>query len=546
MTASHRTVGLDFGTSTSLVAEGIPLRPALITPIGRSTSWLPSWVGVQDSGLVVGEDAQDLPLNKVARSVKRAITHNWSDIQLEGDKAKAVHADEAVEAILREIGIRARSRGVELTEDSVRLGCPAMWNGPQRNRLLHLARSAGLPVSDHTLVDEPVAAGVAWVTHRTIRHLEEIRGRLLVFDMGGGTLDIAVLDIDAEAGRPPEISVLASVGRDEAGDLLDQAIAEELTSMYAEQGISRESGGLLDALVLQSARRAKEMLTHEYDVPVSVRHPEWSLPTLHYSRAQLEVAFQPQLQRAADLVWAAIREARMTHELGGGNPIAARRLTAAQLAQDIDYVLLVGGMSRIPLVSERMGQMFPGVQIYDNAGVAADEAIVAGLSDTAGYDKINLHRPGFSFVLEWPDGGSLRKKTLYGAYTPFYTPSQAMQRAALYYEWLDDGRQGIPERGEGLMRIESAEGGQVDLVVDGATAQGLAVPFGHKRIALRLFPNGRIVVSDGTNRQQEIRVKRWPVLRGREHAVLVAERVSRQIRPVVETPWYYDYENMRP
>jgi molecular chaperone DnaK (HSP70) len=85
-----------------------------------------------------------------------------------------------------------------------------MWDGPQLKRLLDLAEKAALPVDSSTLVDEPIAAGVAWVSHRFLAYGERPEGRLLVFDMGGGTLDIAVLDV--VGGERPEISVLSALG----------------------------------------------------------------------------------------------------------------------------------------------------------------------------------------------------------------------------------------------------------------------------------------------------------------------------------------------
>ena len=107
----------------------------------------------------------------------------------------------------------------------------------RRKRLLDLARSAGLPVDDHTLIDEPIAAGVAWVNNRIARSGQGVRGQLLVFDMGGGTLDVAVLDVHADLGEDPEISVLSSWGIDEAGDALDEALADELERQLGRHGI---------------------------------------------------------------------------------------------------------------------------------------------------------------------------------------------------------------------------------------------------------------------------------------------------------------------
>ena len=109
-----------------------------------------------------------------------------------------------------------------------RLGCPAMWDGAQRRRLIENALRAGIAVGDNTLIDEPIAAGVAWIVHRTERMNQSVQGKLLVFDMGGGTLDLAVLDVNASSGDVPEIHVQAATGMGRAGDALDRAIVSDL------------------------------------------------------------------------------------------------------------------------------------------------------------------------------------------------------------------------------------------------------------------------------------------------------------------------------
>jgi molecular chaperone DnaK (HSP70) len=524
MAADGRTVGIDFGTSTSLIAEGIPRRRTSVVPLGRATRAMPSWVGVTEGGLVSGEAAQDLPLTHIARSVKRAITRRWNTVALEADSDRTIDADEAIQAVLREAATRARSRGVVLAENAIRLGCPAMWNSEQRNRLLGLTRDAGIPVTDHTLVDEPIAAGVAWVAHRVDAFGDKLKGRLLVFDMGGGTLDVALLDVEAGPRTTPEISVLASSGRDEAGDLLDEAIAADVAQIYADKGIGIDGGDdrTLPAILLQEARRAKEMLSQSHEVMVAPRHPTITLPQVPYSREQLEVAFADQMTRAEMLLEAVLRESLLTNEVNVG-PIGARALPLSDLAHQVRYVLLVGGMSQIPVVGRRLGELFPQAEIYDDAGVAADEAIVAGLANTVAYERINLHRPGFDFVLEWPESPGLR---LYEAFTPFYTWWEAMQRTTLYYE--QRVRAGhVPSQGAGVLRIRSSGGSDIALRIDGKDHVGLPVQFGRAGVALRMYPNGRVLITDGLGRQQVLRINKWPVLRGVDHAVLEAERISK-------------------
>ncbi|MGI5243251.1 Hsp70 family protein [Dactylosporangium sp. CA-139066] len=543
---SH-AVGIDFGTSTSLVAERKGRLPAAIVPLGVGTQWFPSIAGYDNGDLLVGEDADELPSDQVIRSVKRAITRHQDAVVI-GSAADRheVAADDVMTAILAEIGRRAEAAGRPISDSlDLRLGCPAMWDGQQRGRLLSLATKAGLPVDSSTLIDEPIAAGVAWVTHRFLRFGERPKGRLLVFDMGGGTLDIAVLDV--VGGEQPEISVLSALGVDQAGDALDRAIADDFIGLYAERGVDvwdRAPGEYVDAVLLRAARAAKEHLSQMSEQRILVpRRPMGDMPVLTYRKEQLEEAFRPQMDRVLMLVWAAIRAARLT-ERGGRSPAQLRAVNPAELAKDVDYVLLAGGMSRIPYVEQRIGQEFPQAQVFDNAGVAADEAIVAGLADTGSYDRLNLHRPGFDFVVEWEEGGRRRQEVLYEAYTPLYTAQQVLS-GMFDLGYARHGRAFPgPSQGTAVLRVRSTSGEYLSLAyIDGGGGDGhrpmdgIALKFGTDKMAFKLYCDGRVHIRDAKGWDMQMRVERWPVIRGRDHAQLVLRRVEGE-STIEPTAWY--------
>jgi molecular chaperone DnaK (HSP70) len=233
-----RAVGVDFGTSTSLVAEREGAARAEILPLGFQlrTRFLPSVAALRGGRIVLGEEANGRRDDGVIRSIKRGITENRDTVQVATSTGmREVNVDEVVLGLLTEIANRTRAQGLPLDEEPlVRLGCPAMWTGPQRRRLLELARRAGMPVGHASLVDEPVAAGVAWLAHRYLAHRDAPQGRVLVFDMGGGTLDVAVLDV--EGGEKPDISVLAAIGLPEAGDDLDRALVRDFEDQLRTRG----------------------------------------------------------------------------------------------------------------------------------------------------------------------------------------------------------------------------------------------------------------------------------------------------------------------
>jgi hypothetical protein len=213
------------------------------------------------------------------------------------------------------------------------------------------------------------------------------------------------------------------------------------------------------------------------------------------------------------------------------------------LAGDIDYVLLAGGMSRIPYVERRLGQLFPRAEIYRDAGGSPEEAIVAGLADTQSYERLNLHRPGFDFVIDWTVGMGGRR-TVYEAYTPFYSRAEAMRESILSYE-----RRGrdldLPTAGHGVLRVVSVGDEPIRLRIDGKDMDGLRVNFGRHEWMFKLYPDGRLIVRDGLGKVVQLRVDKWPVIRGRDHATLVLKRppTAASSQP---TPWYWDKEYAPP
>ena len=540
-------IGVDFGTSTSLVFHSGRGARMVPVPIGYAHAWMPSIVGVERGAVAVGEDADNLPGQQLIRSIKSAISARATTVIVnDGQAAAELDVDFVIASLLREVSLRASDQGIDVTTPgAVRLGCPAMWDGEQRRRLIQAAVRAGIAVGDNTLVDEPIAAGVSWIVDRTERMHQNIRGKLLVFDMGGGTLDLAVLDVNAASGEVPEIHVQSASGVGRAGDALDRAIVRDLLSQLESAGVNLKTLPRQDALqdaLLRTASEIKLELTSQLDVAVAVAtYRDADLPVLKYSREELEAAFRPQLDEAEQLIWAVLRAARTTY-LQGHTPDEIRKMPRSQLAAEIDYVLLAGGMSRVPAVSERLGDMFPRADIYTTAGVDPQELVAAGLSETIGYDRLNLHRPGFDFVLEWADAetGQVRRETLYTAYTPFYEPWEALSRNRIDYQWRSPLGL-LPRRGQGILRVVSVQDGPINMAVNGTEAPGLAVAFGHGEVVLTLATNGRVSVRDGQGIVQVLRVEKWPVLRGRDHAVLRAknlEAAGEQARLLRQLPWH--------
>jgi molecular chaperone DnaK (HSP70) len=514
-------VGVDFGTATTLVATADSWGPPALVPIGRSTRWLPSLARPVPGGYVVGEDAEEVDPDRVVRSVKRAITERRRTLTVAGPYGlEDVDADAAARAILTELVRRAAAAGLSLDRRPVRFGCPAMWDGAQRRRLIEIAASAGLTVADAALVDEPVAAGLAWLSHRYLGHAERPAGRLLVLDMGGGTLDIAVL---AVAGGPtPEVSVLSSLGVALAGDALDVAIARDLAAEMARNRIDvafHPQPELAWALLERAAREAKLRLSTAAEHPVVLPRALGYPHVIRYPRTALEAALAPQLDGAENLIVSALRAARVTSRRLGAAEL--RAIDRDELLADVDFVLLVGGMSRVPYVGRRVGALFPKAQLYTDAGVAPDEAVVAGLAG-ARDERVSLHRPGVDLVLCWSGGAH----TLYQAYTPLYQPWQVYSGdSELAYEQRVRPPS-VPSSGVGEVRAVAADGAPLRLVVDGRDSGGLPVRFGPGETVLRVSCDGLVTVLDGSGATTAVRVQRWPAVGSRGDTGLTLRRLS--------------------
>jgi molecular chaperone DnaK (HSP70) len=517
-------IGIDFGTSTTYLAKRTAGGTAEFVPLVVGRRYLPSLAGLRAGGLVIGEAAEFMPPGQVIRSAKRAVTDNRTSFTVATAEGPVqLPRDEVIVAMLREVTTRARKLGQPVDgSQQVRFGCPAMWTRPQRQLIIDLAGQAGLPVSMDSLVEEPVAAGIAWLTgqHLAGTHMgtAAVEGRLLVFDMGGGTLDVAVIDV--VGGPSPAITVLTSVGIPLAGDTLDDAITADLRQELASHGIDPAelaNPANAEAELQRQARDAKVSLSlvSSHAILLSRRFFGGAkIPSIRYTRERLESALRDQMAASEALIWQALRLARVTH-LRGSSTQEIGRASTDDLVRDVDYVLLAGGMSRIPYVRARLAALFPAAEIFEDAGgVDADETVVSGLTDTLDLNTINVYRPGFDVTLGWENGGRL---ALYDAYTPLFGMSDIHNgRSALGFEARVGERQGIPRQRRGELRVRTASGSPVPLLHRDERIDALAVPFGHYEVRLKIYCDGRVHVTDGAGHDHEVRIDGWPVVAGRD------------------------------
>ncbi len=326
---SGHQIGVDFGTSNTVAVLRWPdgrTRPLLFD--GSPT--MPSAVFLDDAGLLqAGQDAQRLGMLDPTRfepNPKRRIDEGTV---LLGDRELPV-AD-LLAAALRRVADKAAETCGALPPAT--LTCPAAWGTARRTVLREAAARAGW--RGVRLVDEPVAAA---------RYFTSVLARpvapgaaLAVFDLGGGTLDVAVVRRD-----PNGFTALGSGGLEDLGGLdFDAALVEHLGERITDAdprlwASLRNPTGPAERrnhrLFWEDVRAAKEMLSRSSTAPVAV--PGLEQP-LHLTRQEFEQLAGPLLDRAV----------QRTVQTIGDCQLAPRQLAG---------VFLVGGASRIPLVSSRL------------------------------------------------------------------------------------------------------------------------------------------------------------------------------------------------
>ncbi len=502
-----RTIAVDFGTSTTLVAthDGVVPIGALAEPS------LPSLVGYGEDGeLLLGEDAAGAPPTQVVRSIKRAFTERRDFVAVDLPVGvRDVRVDDLVEHLLHEAVRRGAARGLAMHNPGVvRLGCPAMWDGRQRRRLLDAAQRAGLALTLDALIDEPVAAGIAWLAVHPVEG-REAPLRVVVFDMGGGTLDIAVLDVRGANHR--EVSVLAALGVPEAGDALDESIADDLDFTLARSGVDIDALPRPDharELLLDAARKVKLRLSTEEEAPVVLAAEVFGGGAeLWYTREQLNAVFQRQMERAEQYVAAALRVARLSERVGRSARDISR-LPIESLVADVDLVLLSGGMAQIPYVAQRLRWLFGETTRIEPAAAKPAHAVAIGLAHTEGYGRVSIYRPAFDVALEWEDGRGFR--TVYEAFTPLVDAMQIARGSGDLRFHRTGADLSLPRHGKATIRVKSYSDTRVRATIAGEKLDGYPVTFG-ENFEFSIYPNGRIAIVDAAG-THEGQIEDWHTL----------------------------------
>ncbi|WP_225752726.1 molecular chaperone DnaK [Actinotalea sp. Marseille-Q4924] len=359
-----RAVGIDLGTTNSVVAVLEGGEPTVIANAeGARTT--PSVVAFSKTGeVLVGEVAKRQAVTNVDRtisSVKRHIGTDWS--QKIDDKSYS--AQEISARILGKLKRDAEEYLGEPVTDAV-VTVPAYFNDAQRQATKDAGQIAGLNVL--RIVNEPTAAALAYGLERGKE--DEL---ILVFDLGGGTFDVSLLEVGKDEDQFSTIQVRATSGDNHlGGDDWDQRIVEHLIKEVKNTaGVDLAKDRIALQRLREAAEQAKKELSSATSTTISMQYLSMSengpvhLDT-KLTRAQFQQMTQDLIDRTKEPFQAVIRDAGIS--LG-----------------DIDHVVLVGGSTRMPAVADVVRELTGGKE--PNKGVNPDEVVAVGAALQAGVIK---------------------------------------------------------------------------------------------------------------------------------------------------------------
>ncbi|WP_243226393.1 molecular chaperone DnaK [Microbacterium sp. CIAB417] len=359
-----RAVGIDLGTTNSVVSVLEGGEPKVITNAeGFRTT--PSVVAfTKDGEVLVGETAKRQAVTNVDRtltSVKRHMGTDWKTQPIDG---KQYTPQEISARILQKLKRDAEQYLGDSVTDAV-ITVPAYFNDAERQATKEAGEIAGLNVL--RIINEPTAAALAYGLDRGKE--DEL---ILVFDLGGGTFDVSLLEVGKDDDFST-IQVRATAGDNRlGGDDWDQRVVDYLIKQFKDTTGVDVSG---DKIALQRLKEAAEQAKKELSssTSTSINLPYLSLTdsgpvslSETLTRAKFEDLTKDLLDRTKKPFDDVIREAGIK-------------------VDDIDHVVLVGGSTRMPQVTELVKKLTGGKE--PNKGVNPDEVVAVGAALQAGVLK---------------------------------------------------------------------------------------------------------------------------------------------------------------
>ena len=358
-----RAVGIDLGTTNSVVSVLEGGEPTVIANAegGRTT---PSVVAFSKSGeVLVGEIAKRQAVNNIDRTIASVKRHMGTDWNVAIDDKKYT-AQEISARILMKLKNDAESYLGEKVTDAV-ITVPAYFNDAERQATKEAGEIAGLKVL--RIVNEPTAAALAYGLDKGKE--DEL---ILVFDLGGGTFDVSLLEVGKDEDDFSTIQVRSTAGDNRlGGDDWDQRVVDYLLNQLKVKGIDLSKDKIALQRLREAAEQAKKELSSSSSTNVSLQYlsvtPDGPVHLdEQLTRAKFQDLTKDLLERTKKPFHDVIKEAGIK-------------------LSDIDHIVLVGGSTRMPAVSELVKELAGGKE--PNKGVNPDEVVAVGAALQAGVLK---------------------------------------------------------------------------------------------------------------------------------------------------------------
>ena len=344
-------IGIDLGTTFSAISHVNKHNVAEILPNEMGKNITPSILFFDGDQIIVGEEAERNAVaypEQVVQFVKRQIgeeeytfTHNgktWNAVELSAE-------------ILRSLVRSAEHRLQQEIKQAV-ITVPAYFGQNERNSTIQAAESIGLEVLK--IINEPTAAAVAY----GLNQLRE-KSRCLVFDLGGGTFDVTIIEINQHVIRVKGTDGDDKLGGKDWDDRLMKYVAEAFKEQH---GIDILDDLLATHELRERCVNAKIALSQRPEISLSFQHQNKPL-RLKITRDHFELITADLLKRCEEKTLEALSVAEFDKE-------------------DIDTILLVGGSTRMPMVRKSIKRMFgkdPSTEINPDECVAMGAAITAAI-----------------------------------------------------------------------------------------------------------------------------------------------------------------------
>ncbi len=353
-----KAVGIDLGTTNSVVSVLEAGEPVVI-PNAEGSRTTPSVVGFSKTGeVLVGEVAKRQAItnpDRTIRSVKRHMGTNWT-VDIDG---KAYKAQEISARILGKLKRDAESYLGDTVTQAV-ITVPAYFDDSQRTATKEAGAIAGLEVL--RIINEPTAAALAYGLDK-----EDTDQTVLVFDLGGGTFDVSVLEIGDGVFEVKSTSGNTKLGGD---DWDDKVIEWLVTEFKNTEGVDLSQDKMAMQRLKEAAEKAKIELSTVQDTQINL--PFITATSEGPKHLDLKLTRAKFNELTADLV----EDCR--------GPFESAIKDAGMKTSDIDHVVLVGGSTRMPAIQELV-QSLTGKEPHK--GVNPDEVVAIGAAVQAGVLK---------------------------------------------------------------------------------------------------------------------------------------------------------------